>query len=125
MSATSSSAWCSPTKAASRSRWRSWSRISSRSRLHGSYRKTVPTFADLLQFFHRSSPLRPHSPTRFSGSAQTGEAQMKLIIATAIAALMLAVPARAAERVGPAALGALSGALVLGPVGLVAGAVIG
>jgi hypothetical protein len=50
---------------------------------------------------------------------------MKLIIMTAIAALTLAEPAHAAERVGPAALGALSGAVVLGPVGLVAGAVIG
>jgi hypothetical protein len=50
---------------------------------------------------------------------------MKLIIGTTIATLMLAAPAHAAERVGPAALGALSGAVVLGPVGLVAGAVIG
>src|SRR5262249_54162742 len=33
--------------------------------------------------------------------------------------------ARAEERVGSAALGALSGGLVFGPVGLVAGAVVG
>jgi hypothetical protein len=43
-----------------------------------------------------------------------------------IAATMLApVSAHAGERVGDAALGALSGAVVFGPVGLVAGAVIG
>ena len=50
---------------------------------------------------------------------------MKTIIVAAVAALALAVPARAQDRAGPAALGALSGAVVLGPVGLVAGAVIG
>jgi hypothetical protein len=51
---------------------------------------------------------------RFIGTA------VVVALATAFAA-----PAHAAERVGPAALGALSGAVVLGPVGLVAGAVIG
>jgi hypothetical protein len=51
---------------------------------------------------------------------------MKIIATAAFAlALTLAAPVNAAERVGPAALGALSGAVVLGPVGLVAGAVIG
>jgi hypothetical protein len=50
---------------------------------------------------------------------------MKSIIVAAIAALALASSAQAQERAGPAALGALSGAVVLGPVGLVAGAVIG
>ncbi len=51
---------------------------------------------------------------------------MKTFIAIAAAALTLApAPARAEERLGDAALGALSGAVVLGPVGLVAGAVIG
>jgi hypothetical protein len=49
---------------------------------------------------------------------------MKILIA-AVAALALATPAQAQERAGSAALGALSGAVVLGPVGLVAGAVIG
>lgn len=48
------------------------------------------------------------------------------IVATALVATML-VPsgALAQERAGQAALGALSGAIVLGPVGAVAGAVIG
>lgn len=51
---------------------------------------------------------------------------MKIIIAVAAVALGLGSShARAQERVGDAALGALSGAVVLGPVGLVAGAVIG
>ena len=49
---------------------------------------------------------------------------MKAIFATAIA-LVLATPALADERPGDAALGALSGAVVLGPVGLVAGAIVG
>jgi hypothetical protein len=50
---------------------------------------------------------------------------MKTIIAATVAALALTAPAQAQDRAGPAALGALSGAVVLGPVGLVAGAVIG
>lgn len=51
---------------------------------------------------------------------------MRTIIAVAtIGVLALASPAHAQERAGSAALGALSGAIVLGPVGLVAGAVIG
>jgi hypothetical protein len=49
---------------------------------------------------------------------------MKAIFVTAIA-LVLATPALADERPGDAALGALSGAVVLGPVGLVAGAIVG
>lgn len=50
---------------------------------------------------------------------------MKTITAAIIIALALPSAAIAQERAGDAALGALSGALVLGPVGLVAGAVIG
>jgi hypothetical protein len=49
---------------------------------------------------------------------------MKAIFATVIA-LVLATPAFADERPGDAAIGALSGAVVLGPVGLVAGAIVG
>jgi hypothetical protein len=51
---------------------------------------------------------------------------MKRVLAAAITAIVLASSeALAQERVGDAALGALSGAVVLGPVGAAAGAVIG
>jgi len=51
---------------------------------------------------------------------------MKKLIAAAMIAVALApFGARAQERTGDAALGALSGAVVLGPVGAVAGAVVG
>jgi hypothetical protein len=49
---------------------------------------------------------------------------MRVIIATVIIALTLP-SALAGERHGDAAIGALTGAVVLGPVGLVAGAVVG
>jgi hypothetical protein len=45
--------------------------------------------------------------------------------AAAIALALLPASALAQERAGDAALGALSGAVVLGPVGAVAGAVVG
>lgn len=48
-----------------------------------------------------------------------------LLAALILAATLIAPEARAQERVGTAALGALSGALILGPVGAVAGAVVG
>jgi hypothetical protein len=51
---------------------------------------------------------------------------MKRLIAAAVLAIaLLPIDALAQERVGDAALGALSGAVVLGPVGAVAGAVVG
>ena len=51
---------------------------------------------------------------------------MRGMIAAAIAALVLMpAGAQAGERTGDAVLGALSGAVVLGPVGAAAGAVIG
>jgi hypothetical protein len=51
---------------------------------------------------------------------------MKLkLAAIALAIAVVPVGAHAQERVGDAALGALSGALVLGPVGAVAGAFVG
>ncbi|MBR1120078.1 DNA-directed RNA polymerase subunit N [Bradyrhizobium lablabi] len=49
----------------------------------------------------------------------------KLLIATLIAGSFISFQAKAGERVGDAALGALSGAVVLGPVGAVAGAFVG
>ena len=49
----------------------------------------------------------------------------KIVVATVIAIWCVPTATVAGERVGDAALGALSGAVVLGPVGAVAGAVIG
>ena len=49
----------------------------------------------------------------------------KLLVAVVIAATFFSFKANAQERAGSAALGAVSGAVVLGPVGAVAGALIG
>jgi hypothetical protein len=49
----------------------------------------------------------------------------KLLVAALIAGPFISVEAQAQERAGSAALGAVSGAVVLGPVGAVAGALIG
>lgn len=50
---------------------------------------------------------------------------MKTVIAVVASLALLSSVAMAQERAGSAALGALSGAVVLGPVGAVAGAVVG
>jgi hypothetical protein len=50
----------------------------------------------------------------------------KMIIIAALAAMgLVPVAAQAQERLGDAALGAVSGAIVAGPIGLVAGGVVG
>src|SRR5438034_11465805 len=49
----------------------------------------------------------------------------KLLILAVIAGSFVSLEAKAEERAGSAAIGAVSGAVVLGPVGAVAGAVIG
>jgi hypothetical protein len=49
----------------------------------------------------------------------------KLLVGTLIAGSLISFQAKAGERVGDAALGALSGAVVLGPIGAVAGAFVG
>jgi hypothetical protein len=49
----------------------------------------------------------------------------KAIALTALTLTLMSSAAMAEERVGDAALGALSGAVVLGPIGAVAGAVVG
>jgi hypothetical protein len=49
----------------------------------------------------------------------------KLFAVLAIAVALAPMGASAEERTGDAALGALAGAVVLGPIGLVAGAAVG
>src|SRR5437588_11633876 len=49
----------------------------------------------------------------------------KVLVLAVIAASLLSLEAKAQERAGSAALGAVSGAVVLGPLGAVAGALIG
>ena len=62
--------------------------------------------------------------SRFNG--QFRETRMKRLIVAALVSLTLVpVGALAQERGGDAALGALSGAVVFGPVGAVAGALVG
>jgi hypothetical protein len=57
---------------------------------------------------------------------QSGETRMKKTIASVVLSLaLMSSTAMAEERVGDAALGALSGVVVLGPIGAVAGAIIG
>jgi hypothetical protein len=50
---------------------------------------------------------------------------MRFVVPVVAAMTLVPMQAQAGERVGDAALGALSGAVVFGPVGLVAGAVVG
>src|ERR1700686_5323996 len=54
-----------------------------------------------------------------------GSAMRIVLVAALIAGSLVSFEARAQERAGDAALGAVSGAVVLGPVGAVAGALIG
>jgi hypothetical protein len=62
----------------------------------------------------------------YSWIVKSGMARMKkLVVGVALALALTTVAAKAAERAGDAALGALSGAVVLGPIGAVAGAVVG
>src|SRR6476620_11855463 len=60
---------------------------------------------------------------RFSGSS--GDGDMIKAYITAAVLLVLAPSAALAQRAGDAALGAVAGAVVLGPVGAVAGAFVG
>ncbi len=66
----------------------------------------------------------------FAGPYSSNEAKKEPVMRNTIASVALALvlmpsAAIAGERAGDAALGALSGALVLGPIGAVGGAVIG
>jgi hypothetical protein len=52
-------------------------------------------------------------------------AMKKLLVPAVMAGLFFSLEAKAQERAGSAAIGAVSGAVVLGPIGAVAGALIG
>jgi hypothetical protein len=60
-----------------------------------------------------------------AGAHSKGIAMKRLLVAAVIAGSFFSVEANAQDRAGSAALGAVSGAVVLGPVGAVAGALIG
>jgi hypothetical protein len=64
---------------------------------------------------------------RIADDRPTGACMLRFVTALLFATALpfASTPAIAGERTGDAALGALSGALVLGPVGAVAGAVVG
>jgi hypothetical protein len=53
------------------------------------------------------------------------EEAVKRIAASVLLSTLLLTPVAASERLGDGAMGALAGAVVAGPVGLVAGGVIG
>jgi len=59
------------------------------------------------------------------GLKSKGTTMKKLLVAAVIAGSFFSLEAKAQERAGSAAIGAVSGAVVLGPVGAVAGALIG
>ena len=85
----------------------------------------VPAFGQILKV-QESSHLRPAAISKSNPCGARKESAMKkLLVAGLIAGTFISIPARAQERAGDAALGALSGAVVLGPVGAVAGALIG
>jgi hypothetical protein len=76
--------------------------------------------------------LPPHHLLCAAAFSQSGDvaglkemAMKKLLVGALIASSFLPFEARAQERAGSAALGAVSGAVVLGPIGAVAGAFIG
>jgi hypothetical protein len=56
---------------------------------------------------------------------ESGTGMKKAIPSFALALALMSPAVRAGERTGDAALGAVSGALVLGPIGAVGGAVVG
>jgi len=75
----------------------------------------------------RATFLPPHSWSGVPrGRTSKGTAMKKMLVAAVVAgSFIISYGANAQERAGSAALGALSGAIVLGPVGAVAGAFIG
>ena len=91
-------------------------------------RVMIPISADVLLPPRRrracsSVPPQFCSPLPSLGSREM--AMKKLLVALVIAGSFISADAMAQGRAGDAAIGAVSGAVVLGPVGAVAGAVIG
>jgi len=76
----------------------------------------------------RSSPVplcRRNCGLPCSSRYMKGSTMRKLLVAALVAGSAISFEAKAQERAGSAALGAVSGAIVLGRVGAVAGALIG
>jgi Bacteriocin class II with double-glycine leader peptide len=73
----------------------------------------------------RSTFLPPHFWSALPLGRSHESVMSKLLVAAVIGGLFVSLQAKAQERAGSAALGAVSGAVVLGPVGAVAGAFIG
>ena len=90
-------------------------------------RERGPSGARFAAQFQCPISVLPESKRLICASCVMGvEGHMKKLIAAVVIAMALAPSGvRAQERTGDAALGALSGAVVLGPVGAVAGAVVG
>src|SRR5262245_56517689 len=81
-----------------------------------------PKIGSRKQFLRgRNEEVGVHHAAWFAGRHN----MKKIVVAAVIAIWCVPSATLAGERVGDAALGALSGAVVLGPVGAVAGAVIG
>jgi hypothetical protein len=74
---------------------------------------------------HRRTFVLPQFRSQTFAGRVKEVAMKKFLIVGLIAGSFISLPARAQERAGDAALGAVSGAVVLGPVGAVAGALIG
>src|SRR5262245_23035680 len=67
----------------------------------------------------------PQLPSEESRQGTRGTRMKKAIASLALALTLMSSAVMAGERAGDAALGAVSGAVVLGPIGAVAGAVVG
>jgi hypothetical protein len=77
-------------------------------------------------FYGHDGHARTFVPPHFSNSLGSKEFAMKNFwIGALLVGSLISFEAKAQERAGDAALGAVSGAVVLGPVGAVAGAIVG
>jgi hypothetical protein len=74
---------------------------------------------------HETIFAKPRDLAWYCLRRKAGTRMKKTIACVALSLALMSSAVMAAERVGDAALGALSGAVVLGPIGAVAGAVVG